>query len=73
MTHLVDTITLARASGITTSMIRKLVHDGVLTVVIRERRREHQGRGRPAMWFDYDTAMAALELDNGSSSCDSAP
>lgn len=71
VTHLVDTLTLAKASGLSTSMIRKLVHEGVLTPLLRERRREHRARGRPPLWFDYDTAMAVL--DARSTRCDSPP
>lgn len=69
MTQLVDTATLASSAGVSASLIRKLVYDGVLTPRLRERRLEAHGRGRPAMWFDLDTSMEIL--DERSSGCDS--
>ncbi|HEU5304391.1 MAG TPA: hypothetical protein VFU40_07085 [Gemmatimonadales bacterium] len=56
MTTLVQTTTLAHAAGVSQQRISRLTQAGILTAY-----RPHLGlNGRPACWYDLDTAMAAL-------------
>jgi hypothetical protein len=53
---IVDTETLARAAGLSPSMVRRYAKRGTITPI-----RARTGRnGRPTYWFDLDTSVTAL-------------
>lgn len=57
---IVDTATLAAALGITPKSVRAAVKAERITCVGKPRTGK---TGRPTMWFDLDTSMAAFAKD----------